>query len=576
MSTFGGPLVPKIRLGELLIREGRLTDDQLQQALARQKQTGRRLGAVLQDLGFVTDDVIARLLAAQLKFPYFEPHLEGVDVAVAKRLSELQVRKLRALPVGTRGDHIRVAVVDPTDWQSVDDLPRLLRGAIDIEVIPESGLHALIDRIYSNNENIQGLAKKLSEELRSNEGDAVDFQALGLQAGAEDAPVVKLLQGLFDEAVRTRASDIHIEPHAQAVAIRLRVDGHLRPHAEFESRLAPALASRLKLVASLDISERRLPQDGRFVVQVRQQTVDIRLSTLPGQYGESLVMRLLMKDPMLASLDRLGLPATGLAALNNALHTGAGLVLVTGPTGSGKTTTLYAALGALDAAQTKILTAEDPVEYRLPGITQVNVNDRIGLGFSQVLRAALRQDPDALLIGEMRDQDTVDTCMRAAVTGHLVLSTLHTNDAASAPARLIDMGAAPYMVGMALQLVIAQRLVRRICGGCAEPFEPTVGQRVWLDTQLGRHGWDVTGLKRGRGCSRCRSTGFEGRHGLYEVLVMNADMIGTLLKNDMSGFSVAARQALAEHSLGAEAARAAAAGTTTVDEAMRIGLRSAS
>ena len=217
-------MVPKIRLGELLIREGRLSDDQLQQALARQKQTGRRLGAVLQDLGFVTDDVIARLLAAQLKFPYFEPQLEMVDVAVAKRLSELQVRKLRALPVGLAGSHVRVAVVDPTDWQSMDDLPRLLRGSIDFEVIPESGLHALIDRIYSSNENIQGLAKKLSEELRSNEGDAVDFQALGLQAGAEDAPVVKLLQGLFDEAVRTRASDIHIEPHAQAVAIRLRVE----------------------------------------------------------------------------------------------------------------------------------------------------------------------------------------------------------------------------------------------------------------------------------------------------------------------------------------------------------------
>jgi MSHA biogenesis protein MshE len=569
-------LVPKIRLGELLIREGRLTDDQLQQALARQKQTGRRLGAVLQDLGFVTDDVIARLLASQLKFPYFEPAFDAVDVAVAKRLSELQVRKLRALPIGMAGAHVRVAVVDPTDWQSVDELPRLLRGEIDIEVIPESGLHGLIDRIYSSNEAIQGLAKKLSDELRSTEGTAVDFQAMGLQAGTEDAPVVRLLQGLFDEAVRTRSSDIHIEPMAQAVAIRLRVDGALRKHAEFESRLAPALASRLKLISGLDISERRLPQDGRFVVQVRQQTVDIRLSTLPGQYGESLVMRLLLKDPMLSSLDRLGLPARGLESMKHALHNGAGLVLVTGPTGSGKTTTLYAALGALDAVQTKILTAEDPVEYRLPGITQVNVNDKIGLGFSQVLRAALRQDPDALLIGEMRDQDTVDTCMRAAVTGHLVLSTLHTNDATSAPARLIDMGAAPYMVGMALQLVIAQRLVRRVCASCAGPAEATVSQRAWLDSQLGRQGWDPTGLRRGRGCTRCHGSGFEGRHGLYEVLTMNADMIGALMKNDMGGFSAAARQSLGDQNLATEAARSAATGLTTVDEAMRIGLRSIS
>ena len=566
-------MVPKLRLGELLIREKLLTDEQLGQALARQKQTGRRLGAVLQDLGFVTDEALARLLAAQLKFPYFEAQLENVDTAVAKRLSELQVRKLRALPVGATGDRIRVAVVDPTDWQAIDDLPKLLKGSIELEVIAESGLHALIDRIYSNNDNIQGLAKKLSDELKTSEGDAVDFSAMGLSAGAEDAPVVKLLQGLFDEAVRTRASDIHIEPHANVVGIRLRVDGHLRPHTEFDTRLAPALASRLKLVAALDISERRLPQDGRFVVQVRQQAVDIRLSTLPGQYGESLVMRLLLKDPMLAVLDKLGIPAAGLATLQNALSSGAGLVLVTGPTGSGKTTTLYAALGSLDAAQTKIITAEDPVEYRLAGITQCNVNERVGLGFSQVLRAALRQDPDAILIGEMRDQDTVETCMRAAVTGHLVLSTMHTNDAASAAARLIDMGAPSYMVGMALQLIIAQRLVRSVCGSCAEPNEPSVAQRSWLDMQLGRNGWDATGLKRGRGCARCRSTGFEGRHGLYEVLAMDQDMIGTLMKNDMAGFASAARQTLSGASLAVEGARSAVTGHTTVDEAMRIGLR---
>ena len=572
-------MVPKtkLRLGDMLVSEKRLTEEQLQQALVRQKQTGRRLGAVLQDLGFVTDDVIARLLSDQLNLPFFEPVLEKVDLAAARRLTELQVRKLRALPVGFVGERIRVAVVDPTDWQSIDDLPRLLRGTIEIEIIPESGLHALIDRIYSSsgsaNESIEGLARQLSEELRSNEVEAVDFGAMGQQAGAEDAPIVKLLQGLFDEAVRLRASDIHIEPMAGNVAIRLRVDGHLRPHAEFELRLAPALASRLKLVAALDISERRLPQDGRFVVQVRNHAVDIRLSTLPGQFGESVVMRLLLKDPMLSTLDRLGMPEAGLTALKEALSTGAGLVLVTGPTGSGKTTTLYAALGSLDAGSTKILTAEDPVEYRLPGITQVNINDRIGLGFGQVLRAALRQDPDALLIGEMRDQETVDTCMRAAITGHLVLSTLHTNDAASAPARLIDMGAAPYMVGMALQTVIAQRLVRRNCPACVEPMEPTMLQRAWLDEKLGRHAWDPSGLRRGRGCARCRNVGFDGRHGLYEVLPMNADLVGALLRNDMAGFNGAAKEAIGSHSLSAEAARSAARGITTAAEAMRIGLR---
>ena len=566
-------MIPKIRLGELLIKEGKLSEEQLAQALVRQKQTGRRLGAVLQDMGFVSDETIARLLAAQLRFPFFEPRLENVDLNVARRLTELQVRKLRVLPVGDYGDRVRVAVVDPTDWAAIDELPRLLRGTIDIELIPESGLLALIDRIYSNKDNIQGLAKKLSDELRSSDVDAVDFGALGAQVGTEDAPVVKLLQSLFDEAVRAKASDIHIEPMAHAVGIRLRVDGHLRAHAEFDSRLAPALASRLKLVASLDISERRLPQDGRFVVQVRQQMVDIRLSTLPGQYGESLVMRLLLKDPMLASLDRLGIAAEGLASLRQALNNGAGLVLVTGPTGSGKTTTLYAALASLDAASSKILTAEDPVEYRLPGITQVNVNERVGLGFAQVLRAGLRQDPDALMIGEMRDADTVETCMRAAVTGHLVLSTLHTNDAASAAARLIDMGAAPFMVGTALQTIVAQRLVRRVCGACAEQGPATPQQRAWLDAQLGQGNWDTKGLRRGRGCPRCRHTGFEGRLGLYEVLAMDQELVNTLMRNDMSAFGETARRTLAGRSLGAEGARAALAGHTTLDEAMRIGLR---
>ena len=566
-------MVSKIRLGELLIKEGRLTEEQLQQALARQKQTGRRLGAVLQDLGLVRDDVIARLLSHQLALPYFEPDPDQVDFVVAKRLPELQARRLRALPVGQMGDKVRVVASDPTDWRSLDELPRLLRSPVEIEVVPESGLMRLIDLIFSNNENIQGLAKQLSEELQGSTSEAGDLGVLGQQVTPDDAPVVKLLHSLFEEAVRARASDIHIEPTAQAVGVRVRVDGHLRAHAQFESRLGPALASRLKLLAALDISERRLPQDGRFVAQVRGQPVDVRMSTLPGQHGESVVMRLLVKDPMLTTLDHLGMDPAGLAALKNALEGGTGLVLVTGPTGSGKTTTLYAALGALDTEQAKVLTVEDPVEYRLPGITQVNVNERIGLGFANVLRAALRQDPDAILIGEMRDRDTVETCMRAAVTGHLVLSTLHTNDAASAALRLMVMGAPPYMVGAALQTVIAQRLVRRVCDVCAQPVQPSVQHRAWLDLQLGRDAWDPTGLRRGKGCARCRQTGYDGRVGLYEFLTMTQPMVDALLRNDVSAFSTLAQAAMAGQGLTHSAARTAAGGTTTVEEAMRIGLR---
>jgi MSHA biogenesis protein MshE len=565
-------MIPKLRLGELLREAGKLDDTQLKTALERQRQTGRRLGTVLKDLGYVTDEDIAHILARQLKFPYFTPRLENVDLTAARRFTELQVRKLRALPVGRQGSRWRVAIADPMDWQAVDELPKLLGGEVDLEIVPEAGLMGLLDRVFNSNDSLKGLAKEASEDLRSSQGDA-DVTNLGLQATAEDAPIVRLLQGLFEEAAKARASDIHIEPGSQAVLVRMRVDGHLRLHAELEPRLGPAMTSRLKLLSGLDISERRLPQDGRFVVQVRQQTVDIRLSTLAGQFGESVVMRLLIKDPMLARLDRLGIPDEGLNVLQQALSQGAGLVLVTGPTGSGKTTTLYAALGALDATSCKILTAEDPVEYRLTGITQVNVHDRIGLGFAQVLRAALRQDPDAIMIGEMRDNDTVETCIRAAVTGHLVLSTLHTNDAASAAARLVDMGAPPYMLATALRAVVAQRLVRRICAHCHEPAPPTPAQTAWMHSLLGHDGWTPQAMRQGRGCPQCHGTGYDGRLGIYEVLDMQSDLVTALMQNDMSGFSRLAHAALQRRSLPYAAALAAAKGQTTVVEAMRIGVR---
>ena len=566
-------MIPKLRHGELLRQAGTIDDAQLKAALERQRQTGRRLGTVLKDLGFTNDEDIARTIARQLKFPYFPGHAELVDPATARRFTEVQVRKLKAMPVGSEGGRTRVAVVDPMDWQAIDELPRLLGGEVDLEIIPDSALMALIDRVYNDNLVLQGLAKEASEDLRVAQASSAEISGLGLQAGAEDAPIVRLLQGLFDEAVRSRASDVHIEPQGQNVTVRLRVDGHLRVHSELESRLAPAMSSRLKLLAGLDISERRLPQDGRFVVQARQHTVDVRLSTLPSQHGESVVMRLLMKDPLLARLDKLGIPERGLKSLQTALEQGAGLVLVTGPTGSGKTTTLYAALGALDAASTKILTAEDPVEYRLAGITQVNVQDRIGLGFSQVLRAALRQDPDAIMIGEMRDADTVETCIRAAVTGHLVLSTLHTNDAVSAASRLVDMGATPYMLGTALQTVVAQRLVRRVCSHCAEPVAVTPAQAGWLTSLLGADGWQESDLRRGKGCARCHGTGFDGRRGLYEVLDMNQDMVSALMMKDMGRFTTEARAQLSGHSLAWQGAQAVASGYTTAAEAMRIGVR---
>jgi MSHA biogenesis protein MshE len=563
----------KIRLGELLLEQGVITDAQLSQALARGKETGRRLGLVLRDLGLATDIAIAKALASQLKLPFIEPVLSQVDLSAARLLSEVNARKLRAVPLTRRDGRLRVAVVDPTDWQALDDLQRLLKEEMDTVVVAESSFQALLDGIHSGQDEIQGLAKQLSDELQIADG-AVDFGQLGNQVGLEDAPVVRLIQNLLDEAVKSRASDIHIEPAPQRLAIRLRIDGDLHVHSELEPKLANALASRLKLVAGLDISDRRLPQDGRFVAQVRGVPVDIRISTLPSQFGESVVMRLLVRDPMLTRLDSLGMPERALAALKSTLESSAGLVLVTGPTGSGKTTTLYAALAELDAVKRKIITAEDPVEYRLNGMTQVNVHEKIGLGFAAVLRSALRQDPDALLIGEMRDRETVDTCLRAAVTGHLVLSTLHTNDALSAAGRLVDMGAPAYMVGMSLQMIVAQRLVRRVCPACCEPHTPDVRERAWLTSRLGEHWAAQATLKRAMGCLRCRGVGFTGRQGVYEALALDEPMVNALARGDMSAFNQHALVALGDHSLATEAARLAVAGVTTVGEAMRIGLRS--
>jgi MSHA biogenesis protein MshE len=562
----------KFRLGELLIEQGLITPDQLATALERQRTTGRRLGLVLRDLEFTTDVSIAEALSRQLKIPYLEPQFSTIDRATAQRLTEIQARRLRALPLGELHGRLRVAVVDPTDWQGLDELHRILKIDIEPEVVAEGAFHSLIDRVYSAVDQIQGLAQQLSDELQIGDSNAVDFSVLGSQVGIEDAPVVRLIQNLLDEAVRSRASDIHIEPMAARLAIRMRIDGELHMHSELEPRLAAALGSRLKLVSGLDISERRLPQDGRFVAQVKQQPVDIRISTLPGQFGESVVMRLLVRDPMLAKLNSIGLPKHALDAIEQTLEQSAGLVLVTGPTGSGKTTTLYAALGSLDATRRKIITAEDPVEYRLQGITQVNIHEKIGLTFAHVLRSALRQDPDAMLIGEMRDRDTVDTCLRAAITGHLVLSTLHTNDAISAASRLVDMGAPPYMVAMSLQLVMAQRLVRKVCQACAEVHKPNARELVWLKAR-GQGDADLSGMRAGRGCFRCRGSGFEGRVGVYEALQIDEAMVSALSAGDMAGFNKSAQASLAGKSLAAESAKLALNGQTTVTEAMRIGLR---
>jgi MSHA biogenesis protein MshE len=468
----------KIRIGDLLVQQQLISQDQLKSALDEQKRTGRKLGRVLVDNGFVTEEKISEALAKQLHVPYINLKYYNINIEQVRKLPENQARRFRAIVLEERSGVLLVGMADPTDLFAFDEIARIVKCDIDVAVVTEGQLLESIDRGYRRTEEITGLAHELSEEL----GDSyVDFGSMSSNVGSEEAPVVKLLQTMFDDATQIRASDIHIEPQEGKLVIRFRIDGALHLQTEASNKIAPALVLRLKLMSGLDISEKRLPQDGRFNVRVRDQGVDVRIATCPTQYGEAVVMRLLRQDGGMVGLDKLGMPPELLQRFRAILGRSNGMILVTGPTGSGKTTTLYSALAEINTIDMKLLTVEDPVEYRLPGINQVQVNEKIGLTFSAVLRSALRQDPDVILVGEMRDAETAQIGLRAAMTGHLVLSTLHTRDAAGTLFRLVDMGIQRFMVASSVQAVIAQRLVRRICESCNEIHKPTPQEVEWLE-----------------------------------------------------------------------------------------------
>jgi len=523
----------KIRIGDLLVEQGVITKEQLQEALAEQKQSGQRLGRTLVDLGFTTEHRVLEVLAQQLDIPLIDLRHYHYDPEVVARLPERVARRFRAILLDDNGRAL-VGMADPTDLFAQDQISDAVGKRIRAAVVREADLLDVFDQVYRRTGEISSLAEQLEEELSDG-----DFDIGQLTAGdeVEDAPVIHLLQSLFEDAVGMNASDIHIEPDERVLRIRQRIDGELQEHVMNEKRIAPAVVLRLKLMAGLDISEKRLPQDGRFNIRVRGRTIDVRLSTMPVQFGESVVMRLLDQGGASLELEHLGMPAPMLERFERMLHHPHGVILVTGPTGSGKTTTLYAALRELNRAQTKIITVEDPVEYRLPRINQVQVKPRIGLTFANVLRSALRQDPDVVLVGEMRDQETAEIGLRAAMTGHLVLSTLHTNDAASVGARLLDMGAEGYLVAAALRAVVAQRLVRRICETCIEDYSPDEHERAWLLGQ-GRRPEDFA-FRKGRGCPKCNNTGYRGRVGVFEYLEPGGEMLDALRRKDASGFITA-------------------------------------
>ncbi|HDO1320944.1 TPA: MSHA fimbrial ATPase MshE [Aeromonas veronii] len=558
----------KMRLGDLLVQEQIISDDQLQLALQQQRQTGRKLGTTLIDLGFISEVQLLQFLARQLDVPFFDLNNLTIDAAAVPLLPEVQARRYRALAVNLTDDKVTVAMSDPADLSALDAIAALLSPRIMVLAVAREGqLLEYFDRLYRRTREIESFAEQLQEEYQDS-----GFELGSSNLGANDegeATVAKLLRSLFEDAVQVGASDIHIEPDEKVLRIRQRIDGILHENILNEVRIAQALVLRLKLVAGLDISEKRLPQDGRFNMKVRGRDVDVRMSTMPVQYGESVVMRLLDQSSGILSLTETGMPPEILTRFRRQLKRPHGMILVTGPTGSGKTTTLYGALSELNQSSNKIITVEDPVEYRLSRVNQVQVNPKIGLTFSNVLRSTLRQDPDILLVGEMRDNETVEIGLRGAITGHLVLTTLHTNDAVTSALRLIDMGAPGYLVASALRAVVAQRLVRRVCEHCVEEKAPDEGQATWLTALSGEvHGQHT--YHKGRGCQSCNFTGYSGRIGVYELLELDQPMMDALRRNDAEGFAKAARQHEHYRPLALTALDYARQGITSVDEVLRL------
>jgi len=555
----------KVRVGDLLVEKGIITQEQLMMALDEQKRSGRKFGRAVIDLGFVSEDQLLLELSTHFAMPYIDISRFQFDSEITRRLPESIARRYRAIILMEEQDQYFVGFVDPLDILAVDEVQRSLKKNIVAAFVKEQEVLNAIDRIYRRTEQIASIAGELDDELGETD---LDLESLLAESDASEAPVVRLLQNIFEDAVQVGASDIHIEPDESVLRVRLRIDGELQEQVMKERRVVSALVSRLKIMSGLDIAEKRLPQDGRFNIRILNRSIDVRLSTLPTQYGEAVVMRLLDQSQGLLDLDSLGMTPNIRKRFSTLITRPHGMVLVTGPTGSGKSTTLYAALNTLNDPNKKIITAEDPVEYRLPRINQVQINTKIELTFAKILRTALRQDPDIILIGEMRDSETTEIALRAAMTGHLVLSTLHTNDAISSAMRLMDMGADSYLVASSLRAVIGQRLVRKICQNCKSPYNLSPQEKSWL-IGMGQDP-EAHVFYQGDGCHHCSNTGYVGRTGVYELLELDDGMLDALRKNDTAEFTRLAKASELYLPLATCALDFAIAGRTSISEVFKI------
>jgi type IV pilus assembly protein PilB len=520
------------RLGEILIKENLITSDQLRQALEHQKASGGRLGTCLMKLGFISDDEITGVLSRQYGVPSINLKYYEVDANVIKLIPQDTAVRYQIVPLSRVGSTLTIAMTDPTNVFAMDDIKFMTGFNVEPVVASETAIAEAISKFYGeaqSGEELSKVMKDLSGEDAADLELAAEEQEMNLselERAAEEAPIIKLVNLILTDAVKRGASDIHIEPYEKEVRVRFRIDGILQAVMAPPMKLRDAIISRIKIMAKLDISEKRLPQDGRIMIKYRKdgkiKDLDFRVSTIPALYGEKIVMRLLDKENLRLDMTKLGFEAESLAKFERAILRPYGMVLVTGPTGSGKTNTLYSSIARLNTPETNIMTAEDPVEFQLAGINQVQMKDQIGLNFAAALRAFLRQDPNIILVGEIRDFETAEIAVKAALTGHLVLSTLHTNDAPSTISRLMNMGIEPFLVATSVNLICAQRLVRKICSNCKEVLK--VPEQAMLDAGYTQEELATTEIFIGKGCGTCNKTGYKGRVGLYEVMEINDEL----------------------------------------------------
>ncbi|HXG57478.1 MAG TPA: type IV-A pilus assembly ATPase PilB [Thermoanaerobaculia bacterium] len=520
-----------VRLGELLTKASLITQDQLKDALRVQKETGGKLGETLIKLGFVSEEDITECLSQQFGVPSINlAHFE-IDPSVIKLIPADVARKYHILPVNKTGATITIAMADPTNVFAMDDIKFMTGYNVEPVVASELGIKAAIDNYYGTTSSLE--LKKVMEDLQ--QAETADLEVLeeeeeldvnALADSAEEAPVVKLCNLILTDAIKRGASDIHIEPYEKEYRVRFRIDGILYEIMNPPLKLKDAITSRMKILSKLDISEKRLPQDGRIKLKIKledkNKELDFRVSVLPTLFGEKIVLRLLDKDNLRLDMTKLGFEPESLARFEEAIFKPWGMVLVTGPTGSGKTNTLYSALSKVNSPEVNIMTAEDPVEFNLPGINQVQMKEQIGLNFATTLRSFLRQDPNIILVGEIRDFETAEIAIKAALTGHLVLSTLHTNDAPSTINRLMNMGIEPFLVATSVQLIAAQRLARRICSNCKEEVDVTPQALINIGFKKDEVG--TFKVYKGRGCDKCNNTGYKGRVALIEVMSIDDDI----------------------------------------------------